>query len=248
MLGIKSRFLALISSVLFLLIVKYATDYGAGVLPETLQLLFGVSIPIAGGLIVLCSASLLGSLPDGERESPAFFLLRRISDDPTRNFFLGFLASAYLNLIRPSMATNVPFLPYIEWVSIGLTVYMMYSMTRSPSEQFDVGSEDQNWKRHAQEITRETGRDLIRTKEVMQQFIDSAVKEPLLVYLTLYLQRLGKTEEEILRTLGPIIHYQTPRSSFFTFVRTKGKIVTKNAEVREHLLTALLEEIDRMRS
>ena len=247
MLGKKSKLVALISSVLFLLSLKYVTDHSAEVLSGVPQLLVFVSVPIAGGLIVLSFTSLLESSSDMKNPA-ASLLLRRVSEDPARNFFIGFLASAYLNLVRPFLATNVTFLPYIEWVSIALTVYVMYSMGGFSSEEFNPSSEAPCWKRHVQEVSRETGGDLTRITEVMEQFIYNAVKEPLLVYLTLHLQRLGKTEEDILKTLSPLMGYQLPRHNFFAFLWTRGKIAIKNEEVREHLLSALLEEIDRMRS
>jgi hypothetical protein len=243
----KSKLVTLISSALLLLGLKYVTDHGVEALSWGLQLLVYASIPTAGGLIALSLASLLEPSSDVEN-STIFLLQRRISEDPSRNFLVGFLGSAYLNLVRTSLVINVPFLPYIEWVSIVLAVYVMYSAARFSSEDFNAGSEDLGWKKHVQEVSREPGRDLMRVKEVMAQFVHDAVKEPLLVYLTLHLQRLGKTEEEILKTLSPLIAYRLPSRGFFAFLRTRGKIATKEEEARDSLLSAVFEEIDRMRS
>jgi len=123
----------------------------------------------------------------------------------------------------------------------------MYSTARFSSEDFDAGPEDLGWKKHVQEVSREPGRDLMRVKEVMTQFVHDAVKEPLLVYLTLHLQRLGKTEEEILKTLNPLIAYRLPNRGFFVHLRKRGEIRKREEEVRDSLLSAIFEEIDRMR-
>lgn len=243
----RSKLMILISSALLLLGLKYVTDHSVESLSWVLQLLVYASIPTAGGLIALSFASLLEPSSDVEN-STISHLLRRISEDPSRNFIVGFFASAYLSLVRTSLVTNVPFLPYIEWVSIVLAVYVMYSTARFSSEEFNTASEDLGWKKHVQEVSREPGRDLVRVKEVMAQFIHNAVKEPLLVYLTLHLQRLGKTEEEILKTLSPLISYRLPSRGFFAFLPARGKIATKEEEVRDGLLSAIFEEIDRMRS
>lgn len=251
MLSRKSKIVTLIFSVLFLSILKYLIDHSPEVLPQSLQLIAYASLPVAGGLITLSFCSLLGALPDAEN-SATFHLLRGISEDPARNFSVGFLVTAYLNLIRPPLAANVLFLPYMEWVTVALAVYGMYTKTRFTSVKFYLSSEDPGWKRHVQEIRRETGRDLIRITSVMEQFVDHGVKEPLLVYLTLHLQKLGKTEEDILNTLRSLIAYQekTRRNKlyFLAFPWTKRKLAMKNKKTRENLLNTLLEKVDRLRS
>lgn len=251
MLSKKSKLVALILSVIFLSILKYVTDHSAEVLPQVLQLTAYASLPIAGGLITLSLCSLLGTCLNVENSATSH-LLRGISEDPARNFFIGFLVTAYLNLIRPPLAVNLTFLPYIEWVTITLAVYVMYTMTSPSTTEFYLNSESLGWKRHIQEVRRETGRDLISITSVMEQFADHGVKEPLLVYLALHLQRLGETEEDILKTLSPLIDYQKNARRhkwyFLAFPWTKRKLAMRNKKARENLLNTLLEKIDRLRS
>ena len=87
---------------------------------------------------------------------------------------------------------------------------------------------------------------------VMEQFVDYGVKEPLLVSLTLHLQMLGETEEDILKTLNPLIDYrqdaQRYQSHFLAFPWTKRKLAMKNKEARENLLDALLKKINKVKS
>jgi hypothetical protein len=123
----------------------------------------------------------------------------------------------------------------------------MYSTARFSHEEFNFGSEDLGWKKHIQEVSREPGRDLMRVKDVMVQFVHDGVKEPLLVYLALHLQRLGKTEEEIVKTLSPLMAYRSPRHRFLAILRTRGKAAAKEEEIRDSLLSAIFEEINGMR-
>lgn len=251
MLSKTSKLAALIISVLFLSILKYVIDHNAEALPLVLQLIAYASLPIAGGLITLSLCSLLGTFTDVENSATSH-LLSRISEDPARNFFIGFLITAYLNLIRPPLAANVLFLPFMEWVTIALAVYVMYTMTGFSTKEFCVSSGDLGLKRHTQEVRRETGRDLIRVTSVIEQFVDHGVKETLLVYLTLHLQRLGETEEDILKTLGSLIDYQENARRhkwyFLIFPWTKRKFAMRNKKARENLLNTLLEKIDGLRS
>ncbi len=247
MLSKKSKLAALIPSVLFLTVLNHAISNNAEALHQVLQLIVYASLPIAGGLIALSLCSLLGNFTRVENLAMSH-LLRRASEDPARNFFIGFLMTAYLNLIRPPLTTNLLFLPYMEWVVIALAVYAVYDMTRLSTKEFYGNSKDLDWKRHIQEVKRETGRDLVRVTAVMEQFVDHGLKEPLLIYLALHLQRLRETEEGILNTLSPLINYQKNAGRhklyFLVFPWTKRKFAMRNKEAREALLKTLLKKID----
>jgi len=249
MLNEKSKLAALIFSVLFLLILKYVIDHGIEALPLVLQLVVYASLPIAGGLVTLGSCSLLRTFVDVENWA-TFPTLGRFLEEKASVFFVGFVAVAYLNLIRPPIAAYVLLLPYVEWVAIALVVYVMYTMTRPSTKEFYVGSEGPSWKEHIQKVRRETGRDLMRITSVMEQFVDHGVKEPLLVYLTLHLQRLGASEEGILKTLSPLIDYQENarrhKLYFLVFPWTKRKLAMRNKKAREDLLEPLVKKIGRL--
>lgn len=247
MLSRKSKLAAFIFSVLFLLTLKYVIDHNVETLPRVLQLITYGALPIAGGLITLSFCSLLEPLSD-TGSSATFHLLQQISEGSWRNFSVGFLVTAYLSLIRPRLIIDASFLPYIEWVAIALAVYLMYSMPRPSTKESNTGSESLGWKEHIQKVKRETGRDLMRITSGMEQFLDHGVKEPLLVYLTLHLQRLGEIEEGIINTLSPLINYQknAGRHKLYLlfFPWAKRKFAMRSKKAREYLLNALLETID----
>ena len=99
-----------------------------------------------------------------------------------------------------------------------------------------------------QEVRRETGRDLARLTSVMEEFVDHGMKEPLLVYLALHLQRLGVIEERILKILSPLVDYQKntgrQRLLFLVFPWARRRFIMRNKEIREILLTNLLKRIN----
>ncbi len=251
MLSKKSKLLVLIFAVLFLIIVKYVIDNRGEAFPQVLRLITYASLLVAGGLTTLTFGSLLGTFT-GTEASAKSHLSRRISEDPARNFYLGFLVTAYLILIRPSLAVDVLFLPFIEWVIIALTIYVVYTMTGFSTKGVYVRSEGLSLKKHIQDVKRETGSDLIRITSVMEQFVDNGVKEPLLIYLTLHLQRLGEDEENILRELRPLIDYQdnarSHKSGFMSFPWARRKSDVNPKKDRETLLNTLLAKIDGLRS
>lgn len=245
----KTKLVVLIFSVLFLFIPRYLISNSAEALPQVLQLVAYASLLVAGGLITLSFGSLLRTFVDVERwaVSP---LMTEVLQEQASDFFIGFIVAAYLSLIRPPLTAYVTFLPYVEWVAIALVVYVIYTMIRQPAEEFYISPQAPNWKRHVQKIRRETGRDLARLTSFMEQFVDHGVKEPLLVYLTLHLQMLGETEDDILKTLDLLIDYrenaQTRKSRFFAFPGAKRKLAMKNKEVRQNLLNDLLKKVDKV--
>lgn len=251
MLSKKSMFAVLILSVLFISVHRYIVDYLKEPQSQILPLVAYSSIAVAGGLIVLSSCSLLGMFA-AVQNSATSHLIGQVSEGSGRNFFLGFSVTAYLIVVRPPLALSAPFLPYVEWVAIVLAVYGIYSMTRLSIDEFSVALGSSSWKRQIQDVRRETGRDLMRVTSAMEQFVNDGVKEPLLVYLTMHLQRLGETAEDILKVLSPLIIYErdTRRRElyFLLFPWTKRKIARRNKEARGVLLNLLLEQIDGMRS
>lgn len=242
-------FAVLTLAVLFLSVQRYILDYLAQPRSQILLLIAYSSIPIAGGLIALSSCFLLGAFTVVQNPVTSHFL-DRISEGPERNFFLGFLITAYFVLARPPLATNAPFLPYVEWTVIVLAVYVIYSMTRLSTDDFYDVSGRPSWKKHVPDVRRETGRDFIRVTSVMEQFVNDGIKEPLLVYLTMHLQRLGETAEAILKVLGPLIDYEkdTRRHTlyFLIFPWTKKRTAMNDKKARGILLDLLLEQIDRL--
>lgn len=247
----SNKLAVLTFSVILLLILRYITSNSAEIFPQTLLLITSFFLPVAGGLITLSFCSLLGTF-SSVGNLAIFYPLTRIPENPARNFFLGFLITAYLSWVRPPLAVSLISLPYIEWTIIALTVYVVYSMTRQSTKKLYLDLEDLGWKKHKQKIRRETGRELIRVASVMEQFVEYGVKESLLVYLALYLQRLGENEEDILRRLRPLLNYResTPRHRlrFLIFPRKRRNYAMRSKEAREKLLNTLMEKMDRLRS
>lgn len=245
MLSRKSSFVALTLSVLLILTLQYAIDHSAKALPQLLQLIAYGSLPFAGGLITLSFCSLLRTFVDVENWATSS-IVRLVLEEQTSYFLVGFIIVAYFSLIRRPLAASAPFLPYVEWVAVALMVYAIYTVTRQSTEKSCVSLEDPGWKEHVQKVKREPGRDLVRLTSVMKQFVDDGVKGPLLVYLTSHLQRLGETEEEILKTLSPLLDYQEDARRhglyFLVFPWKKGEPAKRNQKARENLLGTLLEK------
>lgn len=234
-------------TILFFLILRFLISQNLGDLPRALQLTFYAAIPFAGGLIVFCIFSFFGVLSSSPNLAISR-VTRKISEDPARNFLFGFLVTAYLILIRPNLAANLAFLPQLEWIAVGLAVYSMYAMTGLSNEEFTVSSDEHlNWKKHVEEVARETGRDFKLVTSAIEHFIEDGTKEELLIYLTLHLQRLGMPEENIFQKLSPLTNYQEPKrnkiSLLFSFPQTEKKRALENKKERENLLRTLFEKI-----
>lgn len=247
MLSKRNTFTLLVLTVALLLTLRYLTNQNVAYMPRVIQPVFYAAIPFAGGLTVFCIFSLLGALSNSPNLAVSR-IVRRISEDPGRNFVFGFLGTAYLILIRPNLAANLSFLPQIEWISVGLAVYSLYAMSGLSSKEFSISSDEHlSWKKHVEEVARETGRDVKKVTSTIEHFIEDGTKEELLIYLTLHLQRLGTPEETVFQSLSPLINYQVPKRSkislIFSFPQTEKKRALENRKERENLLKTLLEKI-----
>jgi hypothetical protein len=247
----RGRLAAFVLSVILFFILNFVAGQPAEALFPILRLIAYYSLPFLGGFIAL----LLGSVASNmsiRGSSVALDLIRDVSAAPARNFMLGFFASAYLILVRPRLASSVSFLIYCEWIVAVFAVYLVYSMTGFSVKEFYDRSEGLGWRKHVQEISPETGRDFKQLTAVMDQFISQGIKEPLLVYLALYLQRLGRTEQEILDILYPLVHFrgdaERHKVRYLLFPRARNKHVMAIKKARENLVEVLFERIHGARS
>lgn len=244
MLSRRGKLVIVLFSIGSLVTLTCAIAYSLASWPKIwLYIAYGF-LPFVGGLTLLSLGSLLGTL--AKVHNPAIsHLSKTAAGEPARNFLIGFLATGYVSLVRPPLVSNVPFLPYVEWTVMVFAVYVIYAMTGVASEESSFRSEGADWRRHSQKIRREMGRDLMRVTSAMERFVNQGVKEPLLIYVTLYLQRLGQTEEDIMRILSPLLDYQKDsgktRFRFLMLPWTRRRIDAEDQERRELLLKTLLD-------
>ena len=246
----KSGIVSSAGSVFLLLIFRFLTDQQWGALSPILQPFFSLSLLIAGGFATFSFGSLLWGWQI-EGRSTTLRLMARVSANPTRNFFAGFLITAYLSLVRPSIATNLSYILNLEWALIALAVYGLYTVTAFSTKESYVSSETQGWKKHAQEVRQEVSSNFVHLTSIMENFVNEGVKEPLLVSLALHLQRIGEREEEIFKILDPLIKYREEekdnKSHFWASSRKKRELAVINKEAREKSLKALMSRIVRLR-
>lgn len=246
----RSKLGAFILSVLLFLILNLVAVQPEETISGVLKAIAYTCLPFLGGFIALFLGSVVSTI-SLRGSSVTLGLIRHMSTSPKRNFILGFLASAYLTLIRPRLALSVSFLLYCEWLAAVFGVYLVYFVTGlSFNETYDH-SETLGWRKHVQEVSRETGRDFKQMVAVVDQFISQGVKEPLLVYLALYLQRLGGTEQEILDVLDPLVCFREDakrrKVRYLIFPMVSTKHVTASKKARENLVRVLFEKIYRLR-
>lgn len=246
----KSGIIATVISVSLLLVLRFEVDQSTESFHQPLQLLFSVFLLAAGGFIALTVGSFLQDSRASEY-SVTLRLLNRLSESPARNFLVGFLLTAYVSLIRPPIAIDVPFLPYAEWTSIVIAVYALYSVTESPAKEFYLRPETLSWRKHEQEFNRETTADFTRLTSLMEKFVAEGVKEPLLISLALHLQRLGETEEGILKMLHPLVDYResapTRKSRSLASLWKKADSSANKKNAREELLKKLMNDLKELR-
>jgi len=235
------RILAL--SVFAFLLSKNAVDNALAILSESYILLFYVSFSFTGGLLGLSLGSLFNTLKDVDNLVIST-MSKWVSEGLQRNFILGFSLTAYLSFVRPSIIELNPYLVIAEWVAITFAIAIMYINVKMVFRELYVESERTEWRKHIQEVERETGADFRQLTFVQEQFVNRGIKEPLLVYLTLHLRDLGDAEQQIIRTMAPLLYYHDKKPSIFALPSVKESFNRKNKKARKKLLEDLMAEIE----
>ncbi len=236
----RLRILAL--SVFFFLISKNTIDNASIILPQGYATLFYLSFSFAGGLLGLSLGSLFGLLED-TRDPRISSASKWISEGLTRNFVFGFFLTAYISFVRYPLIELNPYVAIAEWVAVALAVAFVYINVKMVFEEYDPDLENTGWRKHIQEVERETGDDFKHLTFVQEQFVNQGVKEPLLIYLTLLLRDLGKNEKQIIRTMAPLLHYRDKKTSVFALPLVKENLKRRNKESRKEILEDFMAKI-----
>lgn len=198
--------------------------------------------PFVGGMVSVGIGALVGFL----RYTPRLrtrMVAERISDEPGRNFLAGFLFSLYIFFFRPSVIASVPLWIAVEWffISSGVTA-IYFSVARLSNDLYTDVELEKKWRKHIQEVERETGKDFSELLNVQGMFVNQNVIEPLLVFMTFYLHYLGQPDS-ILAALTPLIHYREVRSRLAFLPWVKQRIAKKNKVARMKVLEDILKRL-----
>jgi len=229
-------------SVFVFLVSKNVVDDASAVLPQGVALVFYLSLSSGGGLIWLSLGSLFTLLknnPSPVISSASWW----ISQGLTRNFALGFLVTAYLSSIRRPLIELSPYVAIAEWVATALVVAIIYLNTKMVTEESNLDLEGVDWRKHTQEVERKIGDDFEHLTFVQEQFVNQGTKESLLIYLTLLLHDLGEDEQQIMRTLAPLLDYRDKRPSILALPLVRKSFKRKNNQAKKKILEDLMTKI-----
>jgi hypothetical protein len=223
-------------------IVAYATYEVALVLSQAHESIPSAVLPFTIGLLAVSGGAIFGIFKDTNR-----LLISKISDwvsrGPIRNFTLGFCFATYVSLVRPPVEDFPPTI-IGEWIAIATMMAVALNVAKGSSEKSQMAT-NLDWKKHTSEAQRQTGHAFKHLVSAQERFVTQGIKEPLLIYLTLTLRDLGRTEERILITLAPLVRYRDNEISFWNLPWTKRRLKRENKKTRRKLLERLVQEIER---
>jgi len=229
-------------SVFVFLVSKNVIDDASAILPQGYALVFYLSFSSGGGLIGLSLGSLFALLKNNRSpiiSSASWW----ISQGLTRNFVLGFFVTAYLSFVRRPLIELSPYVAIAEWVTTALAVAVIYLNVKMVTEESYLDLEGVDWRKHMQEVERKIGDDFEHLTFVQEQFVNQGIKELLLVYLTLLLRDLGEDEQQIIRTLAPLLDYRDKRPSILALPLVRESFKRKNNEAKKKILEDLMTKI-----
>jgi len=226
-----------------LIIVGCAVFLTTPVLPETLEPIDFILLPLAGGSVVTAAGMLLGLFAKLQTSSPVSVVLGWFSESWTKNLSLGALLTFYIAFIRPILLKYIPLIVIIEWIFIVLVMLIFYVEVKSVTLDFRGETKFSQWQKHVPNIKEEVHSDFNYISYIQDLFVNSGKKELMLVYYALQLREQGESERDILRKIQKLLEYQDNKIPFFAFPWTKKKIQKMNRDAKEELLKKLVDEI-----
>ncbi|MDH5389976.1 MAG: hypothetical protein OEX10_02340 [Candidatus Bathyarchaeota archaeon] len=151
--------------------------------------------------------------------------------------------TAYLSFVRRPLIELSPYVAIAEWVTTALAVAVIYLNVKMVTEESYLDLEGVDWRKHMQEVERKIGDDFEHLTFVQEQFVNQGIKELLLVYLTLLLRDLGEDEQQIIRTLAPLLDYRDKRPSILALPLVRESFKRKNNEAKKKILEDLMTKI-----
>lgn len=234
--------LILAFSVFAFLLLKNVVNNLAGTVSPTYMFFLYVSFSFLGGSIVLTLGFLFNLFEDSSNRTLAS-MSNLISSGYKWNFIVGFSLTVYLSFVRPPLIEQNPTLTIVEWSIIAVVLAVLYINVRIISKELYVDSKSTEWRKHVQTVDREVPEEFDHLTFLQERFVNKGNKEPLLVYLTIHLHNIGKSEQQVMQTLSPLIYYYDKQPSIFAFPPLKENLARKNKDNRKKLLQDLMVEI-----
>ncbi|MEM2153158.1 MAG: hypothetical protein QXI11_05690 [Thermoproteota archaeon] len=163
---------------------------------------------ITTGWVLLTISILVGMLRGAK--STLLRSLAKIFPKEAASFLLGTLLTLYLLDLRPLLSAFLFYIEVVEWATIGITIMAGYMLLRREiiPESKDLLPAD--WRKHVQVVDITKDSDFEEATRIINAFVESSKKEPLVVYLIYMLAQKSIPREEAEKALAGIINYSSP--------------------------------------
>jgi hypothetical protein len=204
----------------------------------------GVAWVILAGMLT----SVLGILAHyGRNFEDAFIseICRWLSNSKVRLFVIGAVIGAYIVFLRPFLFNMASWsTALIEWATFCFVVWRMYDGIRGRiSDTYSIHLKYTSWKKHLQQVEKQTDSDFNYALNVQADFIERSHKDQLLVYLVTLMHDNGLSVEEISELLHPMSEYRDDNIPMFSFTRARNLIRDRNRQNRDQILKNIMNAL-----
>ena len=217
----------------------------------------GETIPVAGGLgLVIFTAAVSQSLAVGAMHSVnadnvlVAGVSRWASQSRIRALNVGILVGIYAAFLRPLIFDALYYAALWEWLLAVSIIIGLAALTGGQINKLrhTAGREQQlqEWRTHeltAQALPHETMEKLVQSQRA---FVESAIKEDLLVYVIGFLNDNRVPQDRIIEMVSPIGNYSETPVPRLALWRARRRHLERNLATRAGLLRAWIAEIGQL--
>jgi len=162
---------------------------------------------------------------------------------------LSLIGTLYLNFIGGRLTDVNPVIkqlsPYVEWTGVVIVGAFIFTvMRRGMTESMMVPTELGEWGKHVQDTSSTKGKQLKDFTEIIQEFLEKAQKEQLIVKLFRFLNENRASEPEMGQCLKELIDYEDQKHPNFAKRGVSKKVDENNKERRMQVLARTVQHIN----
>jgi hypothetical protein len=197
---------------------------------------FSSSWPAADGigLVIFCTLLVLAATRLGWYGLAAANPLladtaRWLTAKPWEKILAGGLIAAYVIFIREALFDHISTAYLIEWLIFCVLSWRIFESIREGLEKrYVVSLKDSGWQKHVQRVEDLIDENFNKLVILQEDFVAGGSRQEILNYIRQLLVQNGQSEEEVVRSLRPIIEHNDRKVPWYAFDFWQRRIIKLN--------------------
>jgi hypothetical protein len=211
-----------------------------------------ISWPPAGklGIVLLAAISAVAvsnfGFFSGKVDNPVIDdALGWLKAEPVSKFFLGGVIAAYIIFIRPAIGSISPYAYLIEWVIVCFAGWrIVASINNSLQTRYSRPYKESPWRKHIQKVDNLVDEEFDKLAILQQDFVEGGPRRNLLNYMKQIMVSNGFEEDEINRSLQPLIEHSEGKIPWYAIWFWRRHFLELNQNRRRQALDYTVNNLE----